>query len=313
MSMKEADILHKVLYPIILETGFENDEIALEYLIKSNIGGGEIRVRPDIVLFKDKYDKTPLLVIELNPFISLSAEKLNNVVEKTLFYSNEIGVPIFAITDGISFYIYSRNKSLLAKIDSISEEEQRFKALLSKESLTGFIDEINKAEDKVASKVELEKEWLTKIDEEVLFLDNIDSELKYIGAKVVGYLGERVFEKFCLQQGITFRSVNLAPSFDFIVGSEKIEVKAILVDNKSKRYRFRYRQNSNSETTIVCIAIYVDLDDEALLGYNFKYAEVVGFAKADNLYKEGSTIRLIKPSDLSPIDKWIEGLKGGVQ
>jgi hypothetical protein len=311
MAMKEADILHKVLYPIISQAGYDNDEIALDYIIKSNIGGGEIRVRPDLVLFNN--NKTPLLVIELNPFFSFSTGKLDNVLEKTLFYSNEIGVSIFAITDGNRFYVYSKNKTLLARIDSIQGEKQRFKDLLSKGSLEVLIKEIEKDEDTKTSKIELDKEWLDQIEDEVLFLDDISNELKYIGAKVVGYLGEKVFEKFCLQQGIKYRQVNIASNFDYIVGAEKVEVKATLVDNKAKRYRFNYRPNNRSETTIVCIAIFVDLDDEAILGYNFKHAEVVGFTNADYMNKkEGHVVRLIRQSDLLPINKWIDGLKGGL-
>ncbi|PGT57942.1 type I restriction enzyme HsdR N-terminal domain-containing protein [Bacillus thuringiensis] len=306
MVMKEADILKGILYPIILQAGYEKDEIALDYFIKSNIGGGEIRLRPDIVLFDEK---TPLLVIELKH--SLSTDKQNKAMEQALFYSNEIGLPIFAITDGISFYLYSSDKSMVTKIDSIEGAKQKLEFLLSKESLKGLIGNIQEDTGKFTSIIELERKWLTQIDEEVLFLDDGQNELKYIGAKVVSYLGERVFEKFCVQEGIPYKNINLVSSFDFMVGTEKVEVKATLVNNKSKAYKFRYHQK-NTATTIICVVIYGDLDDEALLGYNFTQAEVVGFARTDELKNKTSVAPIIKQSDLLPINKWIEGIKGGI-
>ncbi|WOI43271.1 MULTISPECIES: type I restriction enzyme HsdR N-terminal domain-containing protein [Bacillus] len=311
MIMKEADILHKILHPIVLQAGYRNEEVSLDYMITSNIGGGEIRLKPDIVLFSEEDKKTPLLVIEMKSSYSLTGEKLEKTIGQTLFYSKEIGLPIFAITDGISFYLYSENKNLLVKIDSLENERERLVDLLSKDNLKEFIGGLKVDKNKISSVIELEREWLSQIDEEVLFLEDANYEIKNIGRKVISYLGEKVFGKFCEKEEIPHRKVNLDSSFDFIVGLEKVEVKATLVDNKSNRNIFIYQQDK-SAVTIICIAIYVDLDDEALLGYNFKHAEVIGYARTDELEDNGRTVRLIRQSELSPINKWTESVKGGV-
>ncbi|MCM3675027.1 type I restriction enzyme HsdR N-terminal domain-containing protein [Peribacillus simplex] len=307
--MKEAEILNKVLLPTIIEAGFENDEVSLNYLITSNVGGGEIRFRPDIVLFDDKENKKPVLVIELKSSLTKSVDKLNNAVEQALFYSSEIGVPIFAITDGIKFYLYSSNKLLLEKIDSIESEYQTFQDLLSKENLNELIRKVKMDKDEINKVVGLEEEWLEQIDEEILAFNDVSNEVNNIGAKVVGYLGEKVFEKFCIQEGISFRKTNLDNSFDFIVGSEKVEVKAILVDNKLKRYKFSY--NPNSLSTIIYVAIYVDLNDDALLGYNFKQAEIVGYVN-EKFKNDNRPVQIIRQTDLLPIKNWIDSVNGGV-
>lgn len=305
--MNEAEILQKVLVPKILETGFENGEVSLDYTITSNVGGGEVRLRPDLVLFNDKENKTPLLVIELKK----SFDKLDAGVEQALFYSNGIGVPIFAVTDGKSFYLYSNNKSLLAKIDSIESDYQKFQALLSKEKLKELIGKAKVDMDKLIKVIELDEKWLTLIGEEINLLNDVSNEVENIGAKVVSYLGEKVFEKFCIQERILYRKTSLFSSIDYIVGNEKVEVKAILVDNKMKRYKFSYRQNQAS--TIICIVIHVDLNDDALLGYNFKQAEIVGYVNANKYEDDSRQIRIIRQSDLLPIKNWIDGQKGGVR
>lgn len=313
MIMKEADILNKVLNPIILKKGYENNEVDLNYLITSNIAGGEIRFRPDIVLLNNENDKNPLLVIELKSSLTKSRDIFEKAIEQTLFYSNEIGLPIFAITDGISFYLFANDKSILAKIDSIQDESEKLEELLSKGSLLEFIRKIKLRENSDTKLIELEKEWLNQIDEEALFLDDTQLELKYTGAKVVGYIAEKVFEKFCSQEEIPFRSTNLTNTFDYIIGSEKIEIKATLVHNKSKKYRLHIRHD-DPDTTIIFIAIHVDLDDDAILGYNFKQAEIVGYINTKDFKKLAnlSITKILQQSDLLPINNWIEGVKGGI-
>lgn len=310
--MRESDIVNSILLPLFEDAGYETNEVKFDYNVVSYVSKNSsgIRLRPDIVLFEG--DNNPILVIETkSPW---HMEKLEDATSKPLMYSDSLNIPIYALTDGNMFILFSKDKGEIIRIQSISDDYERLVKILAKDNLKKYSSEIKKQEPK-GFDIELDKEWIDQINNELFIFNEDINEVKSLGARIIGYLGDKAFEKFCRINDISAMPVMVGKA-DFIVGNEKVFVKAMIEQEGEKRKRSIIHSTLNqfNDSILVLVVIHAVQNDTELLGYSFKKASIIGYIRSDAVLKSSSSLsnkQILKRSDFMPIGNWLEQRLGG--
>jgi hypothetical protein len=306
--MKESDIINLIIYPLLKDAGYNQNEIRVDYAITSYASkdSSGIRLRPDIVLL-DKQNRA-ILVIEAKSPIRESS--LEDAKKQALRYSDALNLPIYAATNGNSFQLVSKNKGQIYHTDSIVDSYNEIVEVLNKENLRKYSFD-SREDDLDGVEIELEQKWISQINKEIF--DENENEIKTLGARAIGWLGERVFEKYCNINGIPIVPAMLGYA-DFIARQEKITVKTIIEEEgkKQKRSVLQLSLNSLEGLILILVVVRVKKDEDEFLGYSFHKASIIGYIPMNKISPSCSLNNkyLLKRSELLPIDHW-RSIKNG--
>jgi len=300
--MKESDIINSIIYPLLTDAGYKQNEIRVDYAITSYASkdSSGIQLRPDIVLF-DKQNNA-ILVIETKLYFSES--NLEDTRNQAIRYSDALNLPLYAISDGRSFQLISKNKGEIYHTDSIVDNYNEITKVLNKENLRNYSLESRKDELEGVD-IELEQEWIDQINKEIFNFNENVNEIRTLGAKAIGWLGERIFKKYCDLNGIPVIPVMLGYA-DFIVGQEKVIIKTIIEEEgkPQKRSVLQLRLTKSEESILILVVIRGKKDEDELLGYSFQQASLIGYIPINNSSSSLNNKYLLKRSDLLPMDNW---------
>lgn len=299
--MKEADIIKNIILPFLLESGFKQEEITLDYTVTTDFNGGKVNFRPDIVLF-DK--NQPLLLIEVK---SAPYFNFNSAVSQASYYSELLDAPFYAISDGNELNVFSKSNESINKIRLAHRGDETLKDFLLK---TLIVEKLMSSNDNNITSLKIEEMWLTEITDEILLnIKNVD--FRKLGARIVGWLGEKLFEEFCIKQGIKIKKPTLDLGYDFLVGEEMVEVKTILEHKNVKKHNYRLKKLPRKSVTFVFIHIETKINEDATLGYDFNRAYIAGYYTLAGDSEVKSLTRVVERSELLPITQWAEQRIGG--